>query len=713
MTFGLSPVRGWPPSGRAAGKAPFAGLIAFLRDRGTAALTVVKGLTPAAMERRRKQAGDNRPAHRRASKLFLCITCLIALTDGIFVWVNYQTDKYMLTDTIQEEGRTLVNAFQVLVDNEEVNLARVASDIARDESVQRALLAAYRVGRYGDERALAAIRDQLFVYSGRFPQNELHYHVGPDLVSFLRFHHEGLFGDAVAASRPIVNLAYQSNLSRIGFEVGGTLSGLRAVVPVRAFDEINDEFIRVGTVEAISQIYPIVARFSEQIGGSAVVLLDAAHVEAQLMPRAINMRYMQTEFLGEWVFEAASDFALLQEFQDSDFRSAMLNDQTHLVEHNGRTLAVTNLPLFDFMGGIQAGAPPVGVVVLWRDASHVIAAFNDDQFNTILFAIGAFLMIEALLLIGVRVATFQLTQVVKQQTDDLLQAYQQLKDQSESLSAFAQEVEIARNEAEHACRVAEEASRAKSKFLASMSHELRTPLNAIIGFSSIIRDRILGDKEMDKYSEYAGDIYRSGAHLLEIIDDILDIAKIEAGHFVLNVELMSLSKLVQDTMRLVRIRAQENNVEVRFAPPANDVRLHADMKGLKRILLNLLSNSIKFTPAGGSVTLTVADTEGGRVALMVADTGIGIPAEKLNMVMEPFEQVDNEYTRTESGTGLGLSLVRSIVELHGGELTLESMPNKGTTVTIILPRDPRGVPPAVGAALPGRVVTTSRQPAVA
>ena len=704
MIFGLSPVRGWPPPGRAISKTPFAGLIAVLRDRGSAGLAAIKSLTPAAMERHRQQAGDGRPARRRATKLFLLITCLIASTDAMFVWINYQADSHTLTETIQEEGRTLVSAFQALVANEEANLARTASDIAKDVSVQRALLAAYRVGYYSDERALAAIRDQLYLYSARFQQNELHYQMGPDLASFLRFHNQGLFGDPIAESRPMVDLVYQSNLSRVGFEVGGTLSGLRAVAPVRAFDEINGEFVRVGTVEAISQMYPIVARFSEQIGGSAVVLLDAAHVEARLMPRAINMRYMQTEFLGEWVFEAASDFALLQEFQDSDFRSAMLSETTHLVQHDGLTLAVTNLPLFDYRGETQTGVPPVGVVVLWRDASHVIAGFNDDQFNNILFAIGAFLMIEALLLIGIRVATFQLTQIVKQQTDDLLRAYQQLKDQSESLSAFAEEVDISRGEAERACQAAEEASRAKSKFLASMSHELRTPLNAIIGFSSIIRDRILGDKEMDKYSEYAGDIYRSGAHLLEIIDDILDIAKIEAGHFALNVELMSLSKLVQDSMRLVRIRAQENNVDVRFAPPADDVRMYADMKALKRILLNLLSNSIKFTPRGGSVTLSVGEMAGDRIYLTVADTGIGIPADKLSVVMEPFEQVDNEYTRTESGTGLGLSLVRSIVDLHGGDLRLESTPNKGTTVTILLPRDPRGGVPTTGPASPGRAL---------
>jgi two-component system cell cycle sensor histidine kinase PleC len=698
MSIGLGAREEWGPAHGPAGRRAASGLVALLREHGAAAAKTLGALTPAERARRRERAGKS-GGTRRKSKIFLIITALIACSDGLFVYVNYRADAETLSETIAEEGRTLANAFRVIVSNMEDNLERVASEIAKDEEVQRHMLAAYEAGPEA-AGALAEIRDRLFILSARFSHEAIHFHLGPDLVSLLRFHRQGLYGDRVAPSRPMVEESYRSNMSQLGFEVGGTLSGLRAVTPIRVFDAARGEFVRVGTVETISEIYPIIARFSEQIGGSAVVFLDAEHVEAQLMPRAVNMRYMQTEFLGDWVFEAGSDFSLLQQFQDREFRDAMLAAGTQLVEHDGRTLAVTNLPLRDYSGSGEAAAAPVGTIVLWRDASHLIAGFNDDQATNVMLAIGAFLLIEFLLFVGMRVATCQLTQIVQKQTEDLLQANRQLQEQSESLSEFAREVELARYEAEGARQAAEEASRAKSKFLASMSHELRTPLNAIIGFSSIIRDRILGDRQMDKYSEYAGDIFRSGAHLLEIIDDILDIAKIEAGHFQLNVEPMSLSKLVQDCLRLVRIRAQENKVAVVFAPPDADLELHADLKGLKRILLNLLSNAIKFTPAGGTVTVRVWAEPGDRAALAVADTGIGIPPDKLGKVLEPFEQVDNEYTRTESGTGLGLSLVRSIVELHGGELSVDSEPGRGTTVTVLMPRDPRGVPAATARPAP-------------
>jgi hypothetical protein len=301
MTFGLRADRDWLPPDRVFGRGPLTGLLSLLREHGEKARATVKGLSPEAREERRRKAAKHPTKRPQKSKIFFIITGLIAFSDGMFVYVNYRADQATLTETIAEEGRTLANAFRVIVSNEVKDLERVASEIAKEEEVQSAMLEAYHLRLAGgDDSALQEIRDRLFILSGRFLQDEIHYHIGPELVSLLRFHREGMYGDATAASRPIVRASYNSNLSQSGFEVGGTLSGLRAATPVRVFDPQANGFVRVGTVEAISQIYPVVASFSEQLGGGSAPCracprpADAAGDQhalyANRVPRRVGLR---------------------------------------------------------------------------------------------------------------------------------------------------------------------------------------------------------------------------------------------------------------------------------------------------------------------------------------------------------------------------------------------------------------------------------------
>jgi PAS domain S-box-containing protein len=233
--------------------------------------------------------------------------------------------------------------------------------------------------------------------------------------------------------------------------------------------------------------------------------------------------------------------------------------------------------------------------------------------------------------------------------------------------------------------VAEAASRTKSEFLANMSHELRSPLNAVLGFSEIISSEVYGPLHNEKYKEYAGDIHSAGVHLLELIDDVLDVSKIEAGALELAEGEMDMNLIVRATLRLIKERAFKKSVsfDVVVAPDLPLVR--GDERAIKQILLNLLSNSVKFTDAGGSISINCECNPLGGVTFAVTDTGVGIAASDIEKVMEPFGQVADADTREHAGTGLGLPLARKLAELHDAVFELESEIGKGTTVRVSLP----------------------------
>ncbi len=252
--------------------------------------------------------------------------------------------------------------------------------------------------------------------------------------------------------------------------------------------------------------------------------------------------------------------------------------------------------------------------------------------------------------------------------------------------------------AEEALRAAKEeaevANRAKTEFLANVTHELRTPLNAVIGLSELMTEATFGPLGHPKYTEYAKDITESGRHLLELIEDILDLSRIEVGKLKLYEEKVDVVKVVRACMMILRPRAEAGRIEIQTLLPEDVPSLMADAGKLKQILLNILSNAIKFTPAGGAVTLEAYVEKDGGFVFMVRDTGIGIACEHLSTAMAPFGQVDSSLSRKYQGTGLGLPLTKALVELHGGRIELASVVDVGTEVTIRLPKSrivaPRG-----------------------
>ncbi len=238
-------------------------------------------------------------------------------------------------------------------------------------------------------------------------------------------------------------------------------------------------------------------------------------------------------------------------------------------------------------------------------------------------------------------------------------------------------------EAEAAQRLAEDANRCKSEFLANMSHELRTPLNAIIGFSDVMRLGVLGPVQNPVYGEYVESIWESGTHLLSIINEVLDLSKVESGHFDMVPENLPLVPLAEQVIRLLQEKAMRQRLELRLSVETDPGLVRVDPLRMKQVMLNLVGNSLKFTPAGGSVTLALG-RDGDGVWVKVVDSGIGMKPDDIQRVLEPFVQVDDQATRRHAGTGLGLPLAKKFIELHGGTLNVDSTPGQGTTVTIRL-----------------------------
>ena len=276
------------------------------------------------------------------------------------------------------------------------------------------------------------------------------------------------------------------------------------------------------------------------------------------------------------------------------------------------------------------------------------------------------------------IALDQESEKVRQEHKALLSISEELA--QERIKLRKMNVELIREK-----RRAEEANQAKSIFLANMGHELRTPLNAILGFSEIIRDKLLG-KDVDRYAAYAADIHRSGAHLLGVVNDILDVTRIEAGKLELREERVTATALIHRCAITQRELAASSGVHLEG--PAHDLgaSIYGDKTKLKQILINLLSNAIKFTPPGGRVEIGAeAEADGDGLCFWVRDTGIGMTGDEIRQALELFRQVDNSLSRRFEGAGLGLPLAVKLTELHGGRLEVRSAPRRGTTVSVYLP----------------------------
>lgn len=399
--------------------------------------------------------------------------------------------------------------------------------------------------------------------------------------------------------------------------------------------------------------------------GAKVILLDQGRRFLALPPAQVNVGLWRRRFIIIELLNgvALAGFALMglgQSFSVSSdlvFSSHVFIFATLIVVVAIRTMFAATIPPI-----LYAGTIPMTIAVVIR-----LLLLHDP-----------FYLALASMAVGVHVYFLFLARGIRSTALSMLE-FRSEKD------ALIAELEEEKSVSDEARRRAEAANNAKSRFLATMSHELRTPLNAILGFSEVMKTELFGPMENPTYREYAGNILDSGRHLLHLINEILDLTRIEAGRYELHEEPVRLADVAAECHKLLKLRADSKGLQVveEFEPDLPVV--WADQRAMRQISLNLMSNALKFTPRGGRITLAVGSTEDGGQYLSVRDTGPGIPEDEIPKVLQAFGQGTLAHQTAEGGAGLGLAIVQNLIELHGGTLELRSELRKGTAATVILP----------------------------
>ncbi len=597
--------------------------------------------------------------------LIVGLVCLLAASTMVFLWRDYATQQRAIDRLIRTSERIFAKELDERFDLLEFAIQYLGRD--------RDLSAAYRSG---DRNAL--YQAALPIFRDISPQHQIShfYFTDVDRVNFLRVHNPQRHGDVI--DRFTMREASRTGQSARGLELGplGTLT-LRLVTPWQVDGEI------IGYIELGQEIEDAINELAETLPTEVAIAIRKDLLDREQWRTGMSM-------LGRAVaWDLAEDHVLV----NMNVNQVPPEALGRLLRHDGgsvtaaRTLTARDGSATRIMVTplVDAAGRDIGHTVFFMDVTSFRAAFwkSVAAIVTIFGLVGGILALSLSMII--RRFEGSLSLADRERDEAYAQSETRVKERTRDLCREVARRERTEADLRAARDQAEFANRSKSEFLANMSHELRTPLNAIIGFAQVIRDEMFGALGNAKYRDYAADINDSGQHLLDLINDILDLSKIESGKAELYEDDIDVTPLLRSALNMVRERATSGDVTLETEIPDDLHALHADERKLKQILVNLLSNAVKFTKPGGVVTLRTWCNVRSGYLFQVEDTGIGMAQEDIPRALAQFGQIDSALNRQYEGTGLGLPLSKTLTELHGGTLDLQSEPGVGTIVTLRLP----------------------------
>ena len=597
--------------------------------------------------------------------LIVGLVFLLAASAVVFLWLNYSSQQRAIDRLIRVSERM----FAQKLDERFELLEIMIQHLDHDGELSRAYRSGDREALY--QAALPIFRD----FSPRHRITHFFF-TGSDRVSFLRVHDPRRYGDVI--DRFTLREAVRTGRFARGLELGplGTLT-LRLVAPWRVDGEI------IGYIELGQEIEDAIGGLTKALPTEVAIAIRKDLLDRDQWRTGMSMLGRDADW------DLAEDHVLINMNVNRVPPEAL---GRLLGQHGGSVAAAQTLTARDGSATrvlltplIDAGGRDIGQILFFMDVTSFRTAF----WKSVAAIVAIFGLVGGILSLTLRTVIRRFERSLSRADRERDKAYAQLEVRVEERTRDLSR-EVARRERTEAdLRAtrdqAEFANRSKSEFLANMSHELRTPLNAIIGFAQVLRDEMFGALGNAKYRDYAADINDSGQHLLDLINDILDLSKIESGKAELHEDDIEVAPLLRSALNMVHERATSGGITLETEIPDGLPALYADARKLKQILVNLLSNAVKFTKPGGVVTLrTWCDARGGYL-FQVQDTGIGMAQEDIPKALSPFGQVDSALNRQYEGTGLGLPLSKTLAELHGGTLDLQSEPGVGTTVTLRLP----------------------------
>lgn len=656
-----------------------------------------------------------RTRNRGANRLFLVTSLIILTSDALFVWINYQSSREAMLSGLAEEMQESRNAFELAMDATESMLQQTASYIAGDTRVQQLFLQGKRAvaeegGGAGKQQAAQA-RNALYDLVGKgwkamqenYQVRQLHFHLGPGSTSFLRVHRPEKFGDNMDRVRYTIVDANTRLIRTRGFETGRVYSGIRGVIPVFAEDPVTGLKEHVGALEAGTSFSLMFKTLKKHTGVNFAVLLTPGHMKANVWPDFLDKMYRKAPPVGGYYLEATNDEDGLRSLISQKENTALVVDNKTDVLATSPPIAVSTEHLRDYKGSQDSTRYNVGHIVLWRDASEAVAAFEESLYTNIAYAIAAFIILELVLYFGIRAVTRHLEQLVGLRSGELAEANAVLRDRNSQLADTIKHLHHTRDEL-----VESEKMASLGRLVAGVAHEANTPINNSLTASKHLAVKV---EALDKHLQEGALTSKETNHFMDalrlstgIVTDNLDRAAALIRNFKqVAVDRTSeeqrsfqLCEYIEKVVMSLQPRLKNTNHRLHISC-TEDIQVSSYPGAFSQILSNLVINSLHHAfPVGeqGNIFIEVEGRQNERGILSYKDDGTGIPAQNRDKIFEPLFTT----RRDSGGSGLGLSVVYNLVtETLGGSIRLDGEGMPGTHFIMEFPINPASMetPPPV------------------